>query len=99
MQSAAASDRAAVFEDDKVPHVFTDFSKRSGQQRAVDGIGADQTMDRLGVWKQRVAHAHHRLAILSAGWSQAAHVRVLLVEICLLFPMFAGSDLSRNRIT
>src|SRR5208282_215944 len=58
VESAASDDAPIMLEDDKVADVLADLRQRAWQQCAVARIGRDESVNLLGIGKDRVTRAH-----------------------------------------
>src|ERR1700730_10192572 len=58
MQSTAPDDAPAIFKYHKIPDVLTDFGEVTRQQGAIAGIGGDQFVNSLGIWKNSLTRLH-----------------------------------------
>jgi hypothetical protein len=58
VKSAASDNLIVALKHNKVTHVLADFRQGPGQKSAVAGICPDQSVNLLGVWQNRLTHAH-----------------------------------------
>jgi hypothetical protein len=58
VESAAADDASVMLEDDKVADVLADLRQRARQQSAIARIGGDESVNLLGIGKNRFTRAH-----------------------------------------
>src|ERR1700736_6086045 len=65
MKCPTSDNHTAVFEHHEIAHVLADLGQRSRKKRSVASVGADQSMDPLGVGQNRFTRAHGR----PPGWT------------------------------
>ncbi len=83
VKSTASDDAFFLLQDDKVAHVFADFRQRARQKRAVAGVGRDESVNLLGIGKDRFTRAHGPPC--APGRSRLFFfVRALLRDLCIL---------------
>ena len=58
VESAASDDAFVMLQHDKVADVFADLRQRARQERAVAGVGRDESVNLLGIGEDRFTRAH-----------------------------------------